>query len=58
MLYYVFIDTNIYEESNFSFENGKFTKLKEMVKAGKVVLLYNEVTNYKQSRGFWKFFEL
>lgn len=41
MLYYVFIDTNIYEESNFSFENGKFTKLKEMIKEGKVILLYN-----------------
>lgn len=43
MAYYVFLDTNIYEESNFSFENGKFTKLKDMTKTGKVVLLYNEV---------------
>lgn len=43
MVYYVFLDTNIYEESNFSFENGKFTKLKEMTETGKVVLLYNEV---------------
>lgn len=43
MLYYVFLDTNIYEESNFSFENAKFTKLKELVKEEKVVLLYNEV---------------
>lgn len=43
MAYYVFLDTNIYEESNFSFQNGKFTKLKEMTESGKVVLLYNEV---------------
>ncbi len=39
MLCYVFLDTNIYEESKFLFGNGKFTKTKEMVKAGKVVLL-------------------
>ena len=49
MLYYVFLDTNIYEESNFSFGNGKFTKLKEMVNAGNVVLLYNEVI-YREVR--------
>lgn len=49
MVYYVFLDTNIYEESNFSFENGKFTKIKELVKAEKVVLLYNEVI-YREVR--------
>ena len=49
MVYYVFLDTNIYEESNFSFENGKFTKLKELTKAGKVILLYNEVI-YREVR--------
>lgn len=43
MTYYVFLDTNIYEESNFSFENRKFTKLKELIKSKRVVLLYNEV---------------
>lgn len=43
MAYYVFLDTNIYEESNFSFENRKFAKLKDMTKTGKVVLLYNKV---------------
>lgn len=49
MVYYVFLDTNIYEESNFSFENGKFTKLNELVKAGNVILLYNEVI-YREVR--------
>lgn len=47
--YYVFLDTNIYEESNFSFENGKFTKRKDMTKTGNVVLLYNEVI-YREVR--------
>lgn len=43
MVYYVFLDTNIYEESNFSFGNGKFTKLKELAKSRRIILLYNEV---------------
>ena len=43
MVYYVFLDTNIYEESNFSFRNGKFEKLKELAKTKRIVLLYNEV---------------
>lgn len=43
MIYYVFLDTNIFEESNFSFRNGKFAKLKELAKTKRVILLYNEV---------------
>lgn len=43
MVYYVFLDTNIFEESNFSFRNGKFAKLKELAKTKRVKLLYNEV---------------
>lgn len=42
-MYYVFLDTNIYENDNFSFNNGKFTKLKELAKTKRVQLLYNEV---------------
>ena len=49
MAYYVFLDTNIYEESNFSFQNGKFTKLKELVESENVILLYNEVV-YREVR--------
>lgn len=43
MVYYVFLDTNIYEENGFSFKNFNFIKLKELVELKKVVLLYNEV---------------
>lgn len=49
MVYYVFLDTNIYKESNFSFQNGKFTKLKELVESESVILLYNEVV-YREVR--------
>ncbi len=49
MAYYVFLDTNIYEESNFSFQNGKFTKLKELTESETVILLYNEVV-YREVR--------
>lgn len=49
MAYYVFLDTNIYEESNFSFQNGKFTKLKELTESESVILLYNEVV-YREVR--------
>lgn len=49
MAYYVFLDTNIYEESNFSFQNGKFTKLKELIESESVILLYNEVV-YREVR--------
>ncbi len=51
MAYYVFLDTNIYEESNFSFQNGKFTKLKELTESESVILLYNEVV-YREVRQY------
>ena len=39
----VFIDTNIYEGANFSFNNKQFSKLKELIKEESVELLYNEI---------------
>lgn len=49
MAYIVFLDTNIYENSNFSFQNSKFTKLKELIDEGIVQLIYNEVV-YQEVR--------
>ncbi|MBQ2882894.1 MAG: DUF4935 domain-containing protein [Alphaproteobacteria bacterium] len=39
----VFIDTNIYENANFSLYNKQFTKLKELIEEESVELLYNEI---------------
>lgn len=43
MKFTVFIDTNIYQSSNFSFYSSKFDKLKELIYGKKVKLLYNKV---------------
>ena len=43
MLFEVFIDTAIYQDSNFSFSNNKFSKLKKLVEDGVVLLLFNEI---------------
>ena len=39
----VFIDTNVYENANFSLFNKQFTKLKELVEEESVEILYNEI---------------
>lgn len=39
----VFLDTNIYQKYNFSFNNRQFMKLKELAKENYIELLYNEV---------------
>lgn len=39
----VFIDTNIYENSNFSFYNKQFSKFRELIKEESIELLYNEI---------------
>lgn len=39
----IFLDTSIYENSNFSFSNRKFSKLKELAEKNEVVLLYNDI---------------
>lgn len=43
----VFLDTNIYENANFSFYNKQFTKLKDLIEEESVELLYNEIV-YKE----------
>lgn len=39
----IFLDTSIYENSNFSFSNRQFSKLKELAEKNEVVLLYNDI---------------
>lgn len=39
----VFIDTSIYEGTNFSFHNKQFSKLRELIEEESVELLYNEI---------------
>lgn len=39
----VFLDTNIYENANFSLYNKQFSKLKELIEEESVELLYNEI---------------
>lgn len=41
--YKVFIDTNIYDASNYNFGNGTFSKLIKLINSGDVFLLYNSV---------------
>lgn len=43
----VFIDTNIYEITNFSFYNKQLSRLRELTEEGTVELLYNEIV-YKE----------
>ena len=43
MHYKVFLDTNIYDESAYSFRNGMFTQLREYAASGILELQINSI---------------
>ena len=39
----IFLDTNVYEHANFSFDNRHFSKLQELIQNDEVILIYNKI---------------